>query len=180
MIITQKDAIKAIESGKTLKRNDGSLVYSLENNFNKLTAQYINKDCETQFEPYPQWWLDYKITEYKVNKMTEKTINRLNQKQVWEISKKIESDIELYRDTEYKFIANEMNKIFDYEITVSNIQHIKEVTGLQIGKPSKRPVSTAQEDIKAAHEDIKAIANLLLSVKNFENIASLLDIVNRK
>lgn len=111
--------------------------------------------------------------------MTEKTTNRLTQKKIWEISKKIETDIELYRDTEYKFIANEMNEIFDYEITVSNIQHIKEVTGLQIGKPSKRPVSTAQEDIKAAYEDIKAIANLLLSVKNFENNAMLLDIVNK-
>lgn len=94
--------------------------------------------------------------------------------------KNIEANIDLYRDVEYKFIVDEMNNIFDYEITISNIQHIKEITGLQIGKPSKRPVSTVQEDIKSAHEDIKAIANLLLSVKNFENIASLLDIVNRK
>lgn len=112
--------------------------------------------------------------------MTEKTTNRLTQKKIWEISKNIEADIELYRDTEYKFIVNEMNKIFDYEITVSNIQHIKEITGLQIGRPNKRHASTTNEDIKVAHEDIKAIANLLLSVKNFENIASLLNIVNRK
>jgi hypothetical protein len=112
--------------------------------------------------------------------MTEKNVNRLTQKKIWEISKNIEANIDLYRDVEYKFIVDEMNNIFDYEITISNIQHIKEITGLQIGKPSKRPVSTVQEDIKAAHEDIKAIANLLLSVKNFENIASLLDIVNRK
>ena len=111
--------------------------------------------------------------------MTEKNVNRLTQKQVWEISKKIEADIELYRNVEYKSIAESMELIFDYEITVSNIQHIKEITGLQIGKPSKRPVSTTQEDIKAAHEDIKAIANLLLGVKNFENNAMLLDIVNK-
>ena len=104
--------------------------------------------------------------------MTEKNVNRLTQKQVWEISKKIEADIELYRNVEYKSIAESMELIFDYEITVSNIQHIKEVTGLQIGRPSKRHVSTAQEDIKA-------IANLLLSVKNFENNAMLLDIVNK-
>lgn len=116
----------------------------------------------------------------EINKMIVKTINRLDSKQIWEISKKIKSDIELYRDVEYKSIAESMELIFDYEITVSNIQYIKEVTGLQIGKPSKIPVLTAQEDIKTAHEDIKAIANLLLSVKNFENIASLLDIVNRK
>jgi len=104
--------------------------------------------------------------------MTEKNVNRLTQKQVWEISKKIEADIELYRNVEYKSIAESMELIFDYEITVSNIQHIKEVTGLQIGRPSKRPVSTAQEDIKA-------IANLLLGVKNFENNAMLLAIVNK-
>ena len=70
--------------------------------------------------------------------MTAKTVNRLTQKQVWAISKHIEENIELYTNADYKFIANEMNKIFDYEITVSNIQHIKEVTGLQIGRPSKR------------------------------------------
>lgn len=78
----------------------------------------------------------------------------------------------MYRDVEYKSIAESMELIFDYEITVSNIQHIKEVTGLQIGRPSKRTVSTAQEDIKA-------IANLLLAVKNFENNAMLLAIVNK-
>lgn len=111
--------------------------------------------------------------------MTEKNVNRLTQKQVWEISKKIEADIELYRNVEYKSIAESMELIFDYEITISNIQHIKEVTGLQIGRPSKRPVSTAQEDIKAAQEDIKAIANLLLGVKNFENNAMLLAIFNK-
>jgi len=104
--------------------------------------------------------------------MTEKNVNRLTQKQVWEISKKIEADIELYRNVEYKSIAESMELIFDYEITISNIQHIKEVTGLQIGRPSKRPISTAQEDIKA-------IANLLLGVKNFENNAMLLAIVNK-
>ena len=179
MLITKEDAKKAIESGEYLKHHNGSILYSLDHNFNNITENNINKDCERQFEPYQNWWLDYKTTE-RTNKMTEKTVNRLTQKKIWEISKNIEANIELYRDVEYKFIVDEMNKIFDYEITVSNIQHIKEITGLQIGKPSKRPVSTAQEDIKAAHEDIKAIANLLLSVKNFENIASLLDIVNRK
>ena len=104
--------------------------------------------------------------------MTAKTVNRLTQKNIWEIAKHIEANIELYTNADYKYIANEMNKIFDCEITVSNIQHIKEVTGLQIGRPSKRHVSTAQEDIKA-------IANLLLGVKSFENNAMLLAIVNK-
>lgn len=104
--------------------------------------------------------------------MTAKTVNRLTQKNIWEIAKHIEANIEVYTNADYKFIANEMNKIFECEITVGNIQHIKEVTGLQIGRPSKRHVSTAQEDIKA-------IANLLFEVKNFENNAMLLAIVNK-
>lgn len=171
MLITKEDAKKAIESGEYLKHHNGSILYSLDHNFNNITENNIDKDCERQFEPYQNWWLDYKTTE-RTNKMTEKNVNRLTQKQVWEISKKIEADIELYRNVEYKSIAESMELIFDYEITVSNIQHIKEVTGLQIGRPSKRPVSTNQDDIKA-------IANLLLGVKNFENNAILLDIVNK-
>ena len=175
MIITQKDAIKAIESGETLKRNDGSLVYSLENDFNKLTEQHIDKDCERQFEPYPKWWLDYKISDYynnKVNKMTAKTVNRLTQKNIWAIAKNIEANIELYTDADYKFIANEMNKIFDYEITIANIQHIKEVTGLQIGRPSKRNSPSTQDDIKY-------IATLLASVDKWSNDPRLLFIINK-
>ena len=66
------------------------------------------------------------------------TLNRLTQKQVWEISKNIEANIELYTDLEYKIIANVMTYIFGYNVTVSNIQRIKEVTGLQIGRQSKR------------------------------------------
>jgi hypothetical protein len=104
--------------------------------------------------------------------MTAKTVNRLTQKQVWAISKHIEENIELYTNADYKFIANEMNKIFDYEITVSNIQHIKEVTGLQIGRPSKRNSPSTQDDIKY-------IATLLTSVDKWSNDPRLLFIINK-
>ena len=104
--------------------------------------------------------------------MTAKTVNRLTRKQVWAISKHIEENIELYTNADYKFIANEMNKIFDYEITVSNIQHIKEVTGLQIGRPSKRNSPSTQDDIKY-------IATLLTSVDKWSNDPRLLFIINK-
>jgi DNA-binding cell septation regulator SpoVG len=105
--------------------------------------------------------------------MTAKTVNRLTQKQVWAISKHIEENIELYTNADYKFIANEMNKIFDYEITVSNIQHIKEVTGLQIGRPSKRNSPSDQSDIKY-------IASIFLSMDKWKDDARLLSIVDKK
>jgi hypothetical protein len=110
---------------------------------------------------------------YKANKMKATTLNRLTQKQVWEISKNIEADIELYTNTEYSFIAEEMNKIFDYEITIHNIKHIKEVTGLKIGRPRNIPASTAQEDIKY-------IANLLLNTQKWIGDEVLLSIINKK
>jgi hypothetical protein len=100
------------------------------------------------------------------------TLNRLTQKQVWEISKKIEADIELYRNVEYKSIAESMALIFDYEITVANIQRIKEVTGLQIGKPREKPVSSIQKDIQY-------IANLLLNTEKWKNDEVLLSIFNK-
>ena len=104
--------------------------------------------------------------------MTAKTVNRLTQKNIWEISKNIEQNIELYTDADYKFITNEMNKIFDYEITIANIQHIKEVTGLQIGRPSKRNSPSTQDDIKY-------IATLLASVDKWSNDPRLLFIINK-
>ena len=104
--------------------------------------------------------------------MTAKTVNRLTQKNIWAISKHIEQNIELYANAEYKFISDEMNKIFDYEITVSNIQHIKEVTGLQIGRPSKRNSPSTQDDIKY-------IATLLASVDKWSNDSRLLFIINK-
>lgn len=104
--------------------------------------------------------------------MTAKTVNRLTQKNIWAISKHIEQNIELYTDADYKFIANEMNKIFDYEITIANIQHIKEVTGLQIGRPSKRNSPSTQDDIKY-------IATLLASVDKWSNDPRLLFIINK-
>ena len=104
--------------------------------------------------------------------MTAKTVNRLTQKNIWAISKHIEQNIALYENAEYKFISDEMNKIFDYEITVSNIQHIKEVTGLQIGKPSKRNSPSTQDDIKY-------IATLLTSVDKWSNDPRLLFIINK-
>lgn len=104
--------------------------------------------------------------------MTAKTVNRLTQKNIWAISKFIEQNIALYENAEYKFISDEMNKIFDYEITVSNIQHIKEVTGLQIGRPSKRNFPSTQDDIKY-------IATLLTSVDKWSNDPRLLFIINK-
>ena len=105
--------------------------------------------------------------------MTAKTVNRLTQKNIWEIAKNIEANIELYTNAEYKFISDEMNKIFDYEITVSNIQHIKEVTGLQIGRQSKRNSPSDQSDIKY-------IASIFLSMDKWKDDARLLSIVDKK
>ena len=101
------------------------------------------------------------------------TLNRLTQKQVWEISKNIEANIELYTDLEYKIIANAMTDIFGYNVTVSNIQGIKEVTGLQIGRPSKRNSPSDQSDIKY-------IASIFLSIDQWKNDARLLSIVDKK
>ena len=105
--------------------------------------------------------------------MTAKTVNRLTQKNIWEIAKNIEANIELYINADYKFIANEMNKIFDCEITIGNIQHIKEVTGLQIGRPVKRNVASTQSDIKY-------IASIFLSMEKWKDDARLLSIVDKK
>lgn len=66
-----------------------------------------------------------------------------------------------------------MNKIFDYEITIVNIQHIKEVTGLKIGRLSKRNSPSTQDDIKY-------IATLLASVDKWSNDPRLLFIINKK
>ena len=101
------------------------------------------------------------------------TLNRLTQKQVWEISKNIEANIELYTDLEYKIIANAMTDIFGYNVTVSNIQGIKEVTGLQIGRPSKR-------NSRSDQSDIKYIASIFLSIDQWKNDARLLSIVDKK
>ena len=105
--------------------------------------------------------------------MTAKTVNRLTQKNIWEIAKHIEANIELYTNADYKFIANEMNKIFDCEITIGNIQHIKEVTGLQIGRPVKRNVASTQDDIKY-------IASIFLSMDKWKDDERLLSIVDKK
>ena len=100
------------------------------------------------------------------------TLNRLTQKQIWEISKKIEADIELYRDVEYKSIAESMELIFNYEITISNIKHIKEVTGLQIGRQREKPVSSVEKDIQY-------IASLLLNTEKWKNDEVLRSIFNK-
>jgi|LakMenEpi03Aug12_release.lakeMendotaPanAssembly.Ray.scaffolds.fasta_scaffold2906263_1 hypothetical protein len=100
------------------------------------------------------------------------TLNRLTQKQVWEISKNIEANIELYKDVEYKIIANAMVALCGYEVTVANIQGIKEATGLQIGRQREKPVSSIQKDIQY-------IANLLLNTEKWKNDEVLLSIFNK-
>jgi hypothetical protein len=100
------------------------------------------------------------------------TINRLTQKQVWEISKNIEANIELYTNSEYKIIANAMADIFGYDVTVANIQRIKEVTGLQIGRQREKPVSSVEKDIQY-------IASLLLNTEKWKNDEVLRSIFNK-
>jgi hypothetical protein len=100
------------------------------------------------------------------------TLNRLTQKQVWEISKNIEANIELYTDLEYKIIANAMADIFGYDVTVANIQRIKEVTGLQIGRQREKPVSSVEKDIQY-------IASLLLNTEKWKNDEVLRSIFNK-
>jgi hypothetical protein len=100
------------------------------------------------------------------------TLNRLTQKQVWEISKNIEANIELYTDVEYKIIANAMTDICGYNVTVANIQRIKEVTGLQIGRQREKPVSSVEKDIQY-------IASLLLNTEKWKNDEVLLSIFNK-
>lgn len=100
------------------------------------------------------------------------TLNRLTQKQVWEISKNIEANIELYTDLEYKIIANAMTDIFGYNVTVANIQRIKEVTGLQIGRQREKPVSSVEIDIRY-------IASLLLNTEKWKNDEVLRFIFNK-
>ena len=92
------------------------------------------------------------------------TLNRLTQKQVWEISKNIEANIELYTDLEYKIIANAMTDIFGYNVTVSNIQ---------VGRQSKRNSPSDQSDIKH-------IASIFLSMDKWKDDARLLSIVDKK
>jgi hypothetical protein len=100
------------------------------------------------------------------------TLNRLTQKQVWEISKNIEANIELYTNSEYKIIANTMTDIFGYDVTVANIQRIKEVTGLQIGRQREKPVSSVEKDIQY-------IASLLLNTEKWKNDEVLRSIFNK-
>ena len=61
MILKEKDIFLAIENGKTLINKDGSLIYSLSNSMQDITLRDINKDNESKFEPYPNFYLDFTI-----------------------------------------------------------------------------------------------------------------------
>ena len=104
--------------------------------------------------------------------MADKIVNRLTQQQIWAISRNIEENIALYTDARFEFISDEMNKIFDYKITPSNIEHIKRITGFQIGRPKAKNNSLPNND------DIKYIASLLQACDRWNEDARLISIIN--